>query len=215
MQSVQKRMDFITNYKPFTTRPLKDFLPWLSSVDERIAKENILSTRLVDVLRLAAGVLCRKKSLITKTLRVHLSLQRRGYSSSIFKSCFTKMATMWALPAWKPPKQINLKAAAFSRNCTIRCNAGVENCQINVWSTTNSRSIRKNGTVRFLKKILWLTTFKNHPKKTTEGFPLIDFYINCDFYHLPMVASEKYGFPWKINQLDNAAYILGTASSGT
>ena len=156
MQSVQKGMDFITNYKPFTTRPRKDFLPWLSSVDERIAKENILSTRLVEVLRLAAGVLCRKKSLITKTLRVHLSLQRREYLSSIFKSCFTKMAKMWALPVLKPPKQINLKAAAFSRNCTIRCNAGVENCQINVWSTTNSRSIRKNGTVRFFKKILWL-----------------------------------------------------------
>ena len=175
MQSVQKGMDFITNYKPFTTRPQKDFLPWLSSVDERIAKENILSTRLVDVLRLAAGVLCRKKSLITKTLRVHLSLQRRGYSSSIFKSCFTKMAKMWALPVLKPPKQINLKAAAFSRNCTIRCNAGVENCQINVWSTTNSRSIRKNGTVRFLKKILWLTTFKNHPKKQQRVFPSLTF----------------------------------------
>ena len=206
MQSVQKGIDLITNYKPFTTRPRKDFLPWLSSANETIAKENILSTRLVEVLRLAAGVLCRKKSLITKTLRVHLSLQRRGCLSSIFKSCFTKMAKMWALPVLKPPKQINLKAAAFSRNCTIRCNAGVENCQINVWSTTTSRSIRKNGTVRFFKKILWLTT---------EGFPLIDFYINCDFYHLPMVASEKYGFPWKINQLDNAAYILGTASSGT
>ena len=184
MQSVQKGMDFITNYKPFTTRPRKDFSPWLSSVDETIVKENILSTRLVerkqktenilstrlvDVLRLAAGVLCRKKSLITKTLRVHLSLQRRGCLSSIFKSCFTKMAKMWALPVLKPPKQINLKAAAFSRNCTIRCNAGVENCQINVWSTTNSRSIRKNGAVRFFKKIFWLTTFKIHPKNN-RGF---------------------------------------------
>ena len=82
----------------------RDFHLWM----KELQRKTFFSTRLVDVLRLAAGVLCRKKSLITKTLRVHLSLQRRGYSSSIFKSCFTKMATM---PVLKPPKQINLKAA--------------------------------------------------------------------------------------------------------